>query len=259
MVGLGLDADDGLITIEAAQEQFKDYNYILYTTTSHLVDKPNHYGAQHRFRVILPFEPSDELYFSDPDEADAVFAWAKKTFPQFDPGVFARHMKLLPNLNTDPDRFILHVNTDGKWFQVPMDEVQQLAKEKLANATGGKSDKDSKGYRYIKHDMDIVLPDRRTSFTLETLRPYLETCKDRKQPCFCPFCDDLNSESASARVKMTPNGFVDLYCSHCESVGEASGGQCLYHEDPIEPGLFMLEDRMMRVKLSPNNVHVGKS
>ena len=57
---------------------------------------------------------------------------------------------------------------------------------------------------------------------------------------------------------MSIDGFIHLFCSHCEAVNEATGGQSLYHEDPIEPGMFMLENKMMRVKLLPNNAYVGR-
>ncbi|GBE30395.1 hypothetical protein BMS3Bbin04_01428 [bacterium BMS3Bbin04] len=258
MVGLAFDADDGLITMPAAGALFKEYKYILYTSTGHLEDKPNHYGEQHRFRIILPFEPSDSLYFTNPDEADKVYAWAKWRFPQFDPYVFARHMKLFPNRNPNPDHYIVKVNTEGDWFRVPIEEVYQLVKDqatKTSTESAGSSDK----YRYIKHGMDIVLPNKRISYKLETLRPYLATCKDQKQPCYCPFCDDLNSESASAFVQMSTEGFVHLFCSHCKSVADQKGeGQYYYFEDPVEPGMFMLEDKLLRVHMTASNAHVVK-
>jgi len=253
MVGLALDADDGLISIEAAEAQFKDYNYILYASTNHLEDKPDHRGVQPRFRVILPFDPQNGLYFTDPDEADKVYCWAEKRFPQFDSGVFARHMKLYPNTNPNPDRFILNVNTEGAWFQVPLDEVEKVAREKAVQASNGNAQPAGK-YRYIGHDMDVVLPNKRTKFRLETLRPYLETCNDQKQACYCPFCDDLNSESPSAFVQLTKKGFVEMHCSHCQSVGD----QHYFYEDPVEPGMFMLEDKMMRVQVTDSNAHVVK-
>ncbi|HEX03559.1 MAG TPA: hypothetical protein ENH10_00160, partial [Bacteroidetes bacterium] len=126
MTGLSLDADDGKITIEEAEDLFKNYNYIIYTSTSQLEDKPDNSGIHARFRVILPFEPSDDVYFKDAEEADAVYAWAKSKFEGFDHSVFERSHKFFPKLNPDPDQFILRINTESGWFEVPMDEVEQL-------------------------------------------------------------------------------------------------------------------------------------
>ena len=56
LYGVTLDVDAGLSLIEA-RELFKEYNYIIHTSTSHRADKGNS-GVQDRFRVILPFDTS---------------------------------------------------------------------------------------------------------------------------------------------------------------------------------------------------------
>ncbi|MCB2212180.1 hypothetical protein KQI52_08735 [bacterium] len=260
MFGLALDSDDGLVTIEQALEQFKDYNHIIYTSTNHMEDKPDHGGVQPRFRVILPFSPSEDYYFTDPADAERVYDWAKDTFQGYDPAVFELSRKLFPNTNSDPDKFVLKVNTDADWYAVPMDSVNWFHQVKQMNSGGtGTSDKhggsrEKADTKYLGHDMRFVLPDKRTSYRLDALRPFLKTCKDQKQPCYCPFCDDINSENASAFAQLTKQGFVEMHCSHCKSVGD----QHYFYEDPVEPGMFVLEDKMMRVQVKSNNAYVTR-
>jgi len=260
MFGLALDSDDGLVTIEQAQEQFKDYNHIIYTSTNHMEDKPDHGGVQPRFRVILPFTPSEDYYFTDPDDAERIYDWAKDKFQGYDPAVFELSRKLFPNTNSDPDKFVLKVNTDADWYAVPMESVNWFHQVKQMNSDGtGTSDKhgDSRkkaDTKYLGHDMQIVLPDKRTSYRLDALRPFLKARKDQKQPCYCPFCDDINSENASAFVQLTKQGFVEMHCSHCKSVGD----QHYFYEDPVEPGMFVLEDKMMRVQVKAANAYVTR-
>lgn len=261
MFGLALDADDGKVTIDQARENFAEYNHVIYTSTSHMEDKPGHGGVQPRFRVILPFDPSIRFHYPDPLDADTVYAWAKKQFPDYDPSVFERGRVLFPNMNADPDRFELYANPDGDWYEIPSDDLKRLKElesltgpgfdGRIKNSTLGKPGNKTK---YLQPDTEIVLPDKRTRYTVESIKPYLQTQPDWKQPCYCPFCDDLNSESASAFIQLTDKGFVEMHCSHCQSVGD----QHYFKEDPVEPGMFMLEDKMMRVQTKADNAYVTR-
>lgn len=53
-----MDADsDKALTIDKAQEQYADYEYVLYTTYRHLYD-----GRTHKFRMIIPFSERLETH-----------------------------------------------------------------------------------------------------------------------------------------------------------------------------------------------------
>ncbi|MBZ0264524.1 DUF5906 domain-containing protein [bacterium] len=253
MVGIPLDYDDGIISLKLAREYFADYKHILYTSSSHQEDKPDHNGIQDRFRVILLFDPSEGLHYTDFDEADRVFSWAKRQFDGIDAAILHRGSKLFPNANPDESKYLVEVNDKGEWFSIPPEDLDRIEKQPELDHSEGK--------KYINYDTQIVLKNG-NKIILETLRRFLPTQPNNKAICYCPFCDDINSDGPSAFVQMTPAGFIGLYCSHCKSEYEKGtdsdrkSSQYYYSEDPVEPGMFMLEDKLMRVQKSRYDAHI---
>lgn len=251
MTGVCLDIDDGM-TIDEAKLRFSPLKYILHTSTSHQVakhDKP----ACDRFRIILPFRPQDDLYYPTIDQAERVFESIKQMFPFCDPETLEPARHFYPFLGEE-DKFIREVHLDGEWFSISSD---QLVTRPNAEVVKAKKKIGRKGSQYyIQHDQKILMADGNTEQTIETLRTVLQNVDKQKLPCYCPFCDDIESLNASATVQLTSTHFIQLYCSHCESVG--GGQQFVYWEDPIEPGMFMLEDKVVRVMKNKNNAYIVK-
>ena len=137
----------------------------------------------------------------------------------------------------------LWVNTEGRWFDV--DESKLIT---AADSTTTPTPR-SVNTSYITYGMDIVMPDKQTKYNLETIRSLLRT---EKLTCYCPICNDINSKNASATIQLTKEGFMQLYCSHCKSEND----QSVYWEDPVEPGMFMLENKLVRIQKNKNNAYV---
>ena len=241
MYGIILDVDEG-ITIEEAREVFEDYKYIIHTSTSHQIEKGDKPPCD-RFRLIFPFDPALGIMYTDPKIADAVYTQVKDTFDFADPAVFNSSFKFFPFLG-DPEKFGFWVNTEGEWFMIDEDELQTSPPPTQSNGTCRQTDS-----RYLSHVTEITLRDRKTKHSLESIRNILGS---GKQSCYCPFCDDINSDSASAVIQITQEGFIQLYCSHCKS----ENNQHVFWEDPVEPGMFMLENKLVRVQKNKNNAYV---
>jgi len=241
MTGICIDVDSDF-TIDQARELFAPYRYILHTTTSHQTAKSGK-PACDRFRVILPFDPKDGPQFKTLDEAEGVFRAVKNRFPFADVATLTPAGKFYPFLG-DESKYVCEVNTAGEWFSIK----PQTATPKPPTKHTRKTDTE-----YIRHDQTLTLAEG-TTHSLETLRPLLHKVTDHKLPCYCPFCDDINSANASATIQVTADSFVQLYCAHCKSIG----GQAVYIEDPIEPSMFMIEDHIVRVAKNQNNAYVVK-
>lgn len=240
MFGIILDIDDGM-TIDEAKNTFSQYKYIIHTSTSHQISKGDKPPCD-RFRIILPFEPAHDVQFVETEIADLVYDQLKQEFSYADPAVFMPSAKFYPFLG-NPDKFDLWVNSDGGWFVVDKPE-----KPKVKPSTKPvKISKDT----YLRHETIITMKDKKTTHNIESLRKVLS---GGKQPCFCPFCDDINSKTASAVVQLAEESFIQLYCSHCYD----KNGQSVFWEEPVEPGMFMIEDKLMRVQKNENNAYVVK-
>lgn len=109
-------------------------------------------------------------------------------------------------------------------------------------------------HRYLEYDLPITLAGTRSVYTLEALRTLLRDDAPTQHYCFCPFCDPNLEHTPAASIMMTRECFIQLYCSDCHSACR----QHTYWEDPIEPGLFMLENQMVHIKMSPNNLKLAK-
>ncbi|HDQ00745.1 MAG TPA: hypothetical protein ENN22_16400 [bacterium] len=79
MHGIVLDIDEPGLTIDDAKERFKDYVYLIHTSSSHQVDIPDKGGSIDRFRIILPFEPqeNDEPHYNNKSDADRLYNFLK--------------------------------------------------------------------------------------------------------------------------------------------------------------------------------------
>ena len=240
MFGIILDVDEGM-TIEEAKETYIEYKYIIHTSTSHQVDKGDK-PACDRFRIMLPFDPVKGLRFTDPKIADAVYTHIKEMFDYTDRSVFQRGGKFFPFLG-ELDKYDLWVNTEGDWFDIDESEIQPTTPTTTQSTSRQTDD------CYITYSTVITMADKITTHTIESLRSALTS---GKKPCYCPFCDDLNSQNDSAVVQLTQEGFIQLHCKHCKS----EGGQNVYWEDPVEPGMFMMENKLVRVQKNKNNAYV---
>jgi len=255
MCGVILDIDEG-VTLSEAREKFSGYKYIIHTSTSHQIPK-NENPACDRYRVILPFETQNQPYFINPSEADTIYKKIESLFPYADPVPLTRAGKFYPYFGT-PDRFYMEVNTDGEWFMLPEVEANSEVIE-LSETTQVTIPERKTKEKYITYNMQIIMADRKTKHTLETLKEALIEAENNKLPCYCPFCNDLKSRNPSATVQITWDGFVRMYCSHCHSIDRPDfRNQYVFYEDPIEPGMFTLEDMLMRIQKNKNNSFVVK-
>ena len=119
---LWLDFDDGTSLLEA-QEMFKQYSYVIYTTKSHQEDKK---GIKcDRFRVILPSVniPRGDLYFAMMEELS--------TLLPIDKQVNTKTGSFLGNTNAE-----VYVNT-GKQYDCSF--LLSMAEYRLANQLKKKS------------------------------------------------------------------------------------------------------------------------
>jgi hypothetical protein len=247
MFGIILDVDEGM-TIDEAKETYSEYRYIIHTSTSHQIPKGEK-PACDRYRIIFPFNPEKGMRFTDPKIADAVYTHMKEMFDFADPAVFDLHSKFYPFLG-EPDKYDLWVNAEGEWFDIDEYELQTAPAAAATTATTPSTNRQTIK-RYLTYETEIIMPDKRTKHTIESIRNLLDS---GKQICYCPFCNDINSQSASAAVQLTQEGFIQLFCSHCEA--DPDQHQHVYWEDPVEPGMFMMENKLVRVQKNKNNAYV---
>ncbi|MCD6565581.1 MAG: hypothetical protein J7K53_06525 [Bacteroidales bacterium] len=207
--GLALDYDDGELSLADAREKFKDYIHIIYTSSGHRQDKPDHNGIQDRFRVILPYAPTSDgnALFSGKLSGKKYYDYLEQAYPDADPLVFNMHMKLFPFAGQDLKLYEFYLNKNGKWFSVTSDDIKRYEPRKTT-AQYAKASSNKPADCIIHVDDEIILPDRTTKMLIGDI--------DKKQPCFCLFCDDLNSRNASAFVDVNDHGEHYLFCSHCD-------------------------------------------
>jgi hypothetical protein len=117
--GVGLDFDGG-ISIEAIRKMFAKFNYILYTSTSHMVEK--HGVVAPRFRLYLPFAPGP-LRFTSPIECKKVYFKLVDAIPEMDSDAVGPARQFFPFTGMDPDKFELFVNATGRYFDVDISDV----------------------------------------------------------------------------------------------------------------------------------------
>ena len=126
MHGVILDVDEPGLNIDEAKEKFKDYFYIIHTSSGHQVNKPEKGGIVDRYRIILPFEPrfDNEPYYVSNKDTDQLHSFLKWKYSFSDPTVFQRARKLYPFAGQDRSLYQFHVN-DGKYIAFSLDEIQR--------------------------------------------------------------------------------------------------------------------------------------
>jgi len=231
MYGIGIDYDDGHYTIDQAHEAFKNYVHIIHTSSSHMLDVPRHGGIQPRFRVILPFEVSKDIpyYFENAVDAELVYSLLKERYATADASVFSEGRKLFP-FTGDLKRYIFKLHIPDK----PADGLKSIfytitGKEIDAhqNVLDAKSAKKKKNDKIDRTDI-VILRDRQTKKRISDI--------DKSgTPVFCSFCDDLDSDTASAQINIDKHGNYNMYCHHCNKTYWEKN---LNWKPEAEPNLF---------------------
>lgn len=259
MFGLTMDVDKD-VTIEQAKEMFKDYNYIIHTSTSHKADLPKKGGIHDRFRVILPADPAIHSKYNDKDKAFALYTALIKKFPFVDAVCAEPARKYFPYLNSAyPQLFECYINDTGVYFSISDEEVAAatVAKKKAIAAkatTFHSADIVEPDREYIHLEDEVVLSDKVTKVKIKDLKV--------KTPVFCPFCDDINSGSISGFFDFgRRDGMPMLYCSHCASEHKTNGNpQNGIYTLPLNEQfntVFYIENKIYTVDQKANNITLG--
>ena len=238
LYGVTLDIDAGLSLIDA-KELFKEYNYIIHTSTSHRADKGSS-GIQDRFRVILPFDP---VRYNDYnlEKAQALYGIIINKYPFIDRTCAEPARKYFPFLNTlYPQLFECYVNDTGKYYEVSSEEISAYItrqKELRPQRNANLNDIVDKDKKYIHWEDE-----------LETQRGVFVKVRDIESgehvtSVYCPFCNDkAASPSSSAHLLWTKAHKPELYCDACKHDGKQYRfflplnehfEECLYIEDKI--------------------------
>lgn len=258
MFGIVIDIDEPGMTINEAQERFKDYIYILHTSSSHMLDKPDKGGIIDRFRLILPFEPKvdNTSWYTSKSEAERLYNFLKGRFPFADPSVFETARKYYPFAGQDRSKYEFFYNKEGKYISFAFDEINKQETtdtailtdltnkaERKQSDVGGDSI-EAKGAHYntttgepyfSPSGKDYLLPDEEIkvkvgnewkNITFQELKEYMLIHDIQKVVAYCKACDDINSQSASAFIYKDFHGFFVMECDHCRAELEkkANGG-----------------------------------
>lgn len=235
MSGITLDIDQGY-TIEEAKETFKDFNYILHTSTSHKEDKPSKGGIQDRYRIILPFDPHEYGTFNSPELAEGVYNVLMAKYKFVDGSCKDPGRKYFPFLNKAyPHLYECFINDTGKYFTVLMEDVQNMM------TSSAPISKIAGDLYVLSLETEVVLLDKKTKMKIKDI--------NAKTSCYCVFCDDLNSSNGSAVVYTPPDGRKYMWCSHCNKTYWLSLPESY-------PELFYVGSRMMRVVTSNGNIGI---
>lgn len=215
MYGIGIDYDDGHFTVDQAHEAFKNYVHIIHTSSSHMLDVPRHKGIQPRFRVILPFELSDEIPYLYENEVDAelVYSLLKERYQEADSSVFSMGRKLFP-FTGDVQRYIFKLHIPDKiaeglksiFYTITFEDIE--AHRIVIEAKDSNRKRNKRTDKINRNDI-VVLKDRKTKKRIGDIT-------HSGTSCFCLFCDDLDSNSASGQINIDKHGNYNLYCHHCE-------------------------------------------
>ncbi len=215
LFGISIDYDDGAYTIPQAKAAYADFVHIIHTSSSHMKDNPRHGGIQPRFRVILPFETSkeDPFQFEQLIDVEIVYSLMRERYPASDETVFSPGRKLYP-FTGESDKYEFYLNIPEKavhnnsiFYTITKEDLEahkNVLDAKLATKKKGKS-------KNIARNDIVILKDRKTKKRIE------EITKSGTM-VFCNFCDDLESESASAQINIDDHGNFNLFCHHCNHV-----------------------------------------
>lgn len=238
MTGITFDIDHGE-TISEIEDVFKDFNYILHTSTSHLENIASKGGVQDRYRIILPFDPVDYQKITTPELASAAYEYLMTIYKFVDGSCKDAARKYFPFLNQKyPGNFILKIHETGTYFSIDLDAVNKF-KATLTPITLTAPVK----REYIHLDDIITLPDK-TQIKIRDTHGHTI--------CYCIFCEDIKSSSVSGFVDDHPTtGRKYMFCSHCNKT---------YWLDPhdVLPGLFYLGDQLTRVFDDHRDISIDK-
>ena len=256
MYGLTMDIDKD-VSIESAKEMFKDFNYIIHTSTSHKADMPKKGGVQDRFRVILPCDPANYGKYADPKIGYALYMALIAKYPFVDTSCAELARKYFPYLNgAYPQLFECYINDTGVYYNIDDKEVDAAIAARKVTAPK----------RLVKAD-DIADPNRKYLHRHDELLLVDKVTKKRvsefreQTAVYCPFCDDINSQSASGLLTFTKAGYPMIHCSHCEGEHKAAGNpqNGKYHLPTNEQffNIMYIENKLYIVNELKNNVTVG--
>lgn len=247
MTGIIFDVDENMPLVEA-KEIFKDFNYIIHTSTSHRANDPRKGGAQDRFRVLLPFDPSEYDLVNEADQAKAVYVSLLKKYPFVDPRCTEGARKYYPFLNKEyPDLFEMYIH-EGVYFKIEKPASTKISKNvdivdgELIDLEEIEKVDSSNASQSINLDTVFLLKDRKTKRRLRDI--------DTKTEVFCLFCDDIDSQAASAVIQINAKSRRKmLYCSHCKKTWMVS------LKDSY-PELFYLGSNLHRVYVMEKNIEI---
>ncbi len=117
--GVGLDFD-GDVTLESVRRQLAPFNYILHTSTSHMVAKDG--LTKPRFRLYLPYAPG-ALRYTSQIECKKVYFTLLETIPGIDAAAVGPQQQFFPFTGKDASKFELYVNETGRYFDVDISRV----------------------------------------------------------------------------------------------------------------------------------------
>jgi hypothetical protein len=205
MYAIGIDYDDGSMSIEEARSAWKHVVHIIHTSSSHMLDVPRHKGIQERFRVILPFKLSGEnpYYFENEVDGNLLYSMLKARYPDADASCFSIGRKFFPFCG-DAKRYEFHLNIpsgDDIWYKVSYEDLE--AHKLVLEVKDGKKTKADK----ISRNDVVLLENKRTKVKISDI-----SRSGTKVWCFK--CDDIDSESASGQVNIDAHGNYNLYCHH---------------------------------------------
>jgi len=237
LFGIALDYDNGSLTLADAQAAFKPYVNIIHTSTSHLVDVPRHRGIQERFRVILPFLTTeiDPYQFENQVDIELLYSLLKERYTDSDDSVFQMARKFYPFTGQD-DRYEFHLNIPDvvehpkPFYTITFEELEQhkmILDGKSANKKKRSTDK-------INRNDIIIMKDRKTKKRISDI-----TRGESGVMCYCLFCDDLESEGASAQINLDDHGNFNLYCHH---ENRTFWEDDLTFNSDVSPNLYFDED-----------------
>ena len=254
LYGITVDIDNGK-SIDAAKEIFKNYNYIIHTSTSHRADLEKKGGIQDRFRIILPGNPDKYPKFKDLSKASALYALIIKKYPFVDSACAEPARKYFPFLNTTyPQLLEIHINDTGLYYEVDDGElvdmlIQMEAARKLhknKNAVLGDPNR-----KYITWETEVVLKDKITKVRIRDI-------EEATHSIYCPFCDDINSAGPSAHITFNIERFPILVCDHCKSVHEGNEGKYYLPLSEKYNNLLYIEDKLYCIKETQKSINLVK-
>lgn len=201
--GIMLDIDSGL-TMAKAQEALKslDCYALLISTQSHMKPKANKSGVietGERFRIIIP---TSRKFHTFSDLKNALDPFQRILSNSVDLAAFLASQFFIPSPN---DAVILETSSTNLY-----DPNKLLRLGVYASKDPGKP-----GHRNVQ---DAWFVDR-IGGILDREKRQIDELPKEKLIIYCPFCDDINSDSASAWIEAPTSGDKTrvIHCSHCDA------------------------------------------